>query len=338
MADIFLSHAVADQKLAEMIVDFLVDAIGVSEKSVFCSSLTGHGNPLAHDFNKNMREQIQDPKLVILLMTPAYMDSRFCLMELGATWALGLKPLPIVVPPVTFDDVKNSIGQIQSWRITNSDELESIRETVLDTLQVEGRSNHAFARKKKRWEEDLAIALDQLAPSPKVSRSEYDDLQAAMFAQSSRADLCEKDQETLKEELAKFHRLRPVAIILEPEKLVALDIQQQINNAGFVCAGVARTKEEAVLLARAVQPDVLVAETRLEYSSGIDAVVAIKEELDAYPLFVTAFPEDLLSPKRPDPSRLITKPFAPSKLISELRKAYADVVETRAHLHRMAQP
>ncbi len=68
-----------------------------------------------------MRAQIQHPKLVILLMTPSYMDSPFCLMELGATWALELTPLPVVVPPMSFADVTRTIGQIQSWNITNQE-------------------------------------------------------------------------------------------------------------------------------------------------------------------------------------------------------------------------
>ncbi len=39
MTDIFISHAVADRHLAEILVDFIVDAIGIPEKSIFCSSV-----------------------------------------------------------------------------------------------------------------------------------------------------------------------------------------------------------------------------------------------------------------------------------------------------------
>jgi hypothetical protein len=54
-----------------------MEAVGVPPKAIFCSSLPGFGVPLTHDFNKDMKEQINAADLVILLMTPAYMDSHF---------------------------------------------------------------------------------------------------------------------------------------------------------------------------------------------------------------------------------------------------------------------
>jgi hypothetical protein len=42
MTDIFISHAVADQPLAKLLVDFLKEAIGVPTTAIFCSSAKGH--------------------------------------------------------------------------------------------------------------------------------------------------------------------------------------------------------------------------------------------------------------------------------------------------------
>ncbi len=87
MSEIFISHAVADHKLAKLLVDFLKEAIGVPTSAIFCSSVKGHDIPLGEDFNDYIKQRIQNPKLVMLLMTPAYVESSFCLMELGAAWA-----------------------------------------------------------------------------------------------------------------------------------------------------------------------------------------------------------------------------------------------------------
>ncbi|WP_249702590.1 toll/interleukin-1 receptor domain-containing protein [Altererythrobacter sp. KTW20L] len=110
MADIFVSHATADKALARLLVDLLKEGIGVPGSAIFCSSLKGHGVPFTADFNHYMKDQIQQPKLVFLLMTPAYLESSFCLMELGAAWAKSLKALAIVVPPVGFDVVTKTLG------------------------------------------------------------------------------------------------------------------------------------------------------------------------------------------------------------------------------------
>lgn len=41
MAAIFLSHAVADKKLAKLFTDFLKEAIGIPHDEIFCSSIEG---------------------------------------------------------------------------------------------------------------------------------------------------------------------------------------------------------------------------------------------------------------------------------------------------------
>lgn len=338
MADIFISHATADKHIAEMLVDFLTDAVGVPEGSIFCSSLPGHGNPLTYDFNQNMQEQIQHPKLMVLLMTPAYMESPFCLMELGATWALQLRPLPIIVPPISFAEVTRTIGLKQGWNITNSDELESIRQTVLSTLGIEGRGNHNFNRKRARWGIDLAEALKKLAPAQKVTREEYDDALVAAFKHKSRADHFGEENEKLEEKLASLQRLKPVALLIEPEYLIAEGIKQILDKEGFVVSGVARTEKEALDLANLIRPDLVVAEIVLaDASSGISAILKLQQGFDFYPLFVTAYPEKLLT-ERPEVSRLITKPFNPLNLQGEIRKSYSDLLERRAHKHRMSRP
>jgi CheY-like chemotaxis protein len=49
-------------------------------------------------------------------------------------------------------------------------------------------------------------------------------------------------------------------------------------------------------------------------SSGIDAVTDIVESFEVPVIFVTAYPERLLTGERPEPTFLITKPFRPNAL------------------------
>ncbi len=131
MSDIFISHAVADQALAKMLVDFLKEAIGVPEPAIFCSSVKGHHIPLGEDFNAYIKQQLQNPKLVILLMTPAYMESSFCLMELGAAWARNAASLAVVVPPISYHEVTKTLGLKQAWDITDKPGLVDFRELIV---------------------------------------------------------------------------------------------------------------------------------------------------------------------------------------------------------------
>jgi len=181
MTDIFISHAVADKALADKFVAFLKEAIGVPAKSIFCSSIDGQNIPLGDDFNEYMKEQIQSPKLVILLMTPRYMESWFCLMELGATWAQSLKALPIVVPPIKFSVVSSTLGLKQGWSIENDAKLIDLRDMVRSTgIKLEHRTEHDWDKKRAVWKADLKKLLKHLALATNVSVAEYEKVQTEL--------------------------------------------------------------------------------------------------------------------------------------------------------------
>ena len=70
------------------------------------------------------------------------------------------------------------------------------------------------------------------------------------------------------------------------------------------------TRSEAVALARQSPPTLVLADIQLaDDSSGIDAVKDILAEFTVPVIFITAFPERLLTGSRPEPTFLITKPF-----------------------------
>jgi DNA-directed RNA polymerase specialized sigma24 family protein len=99
-------------------------------------------------------------------------------------------------------------------------------------------------------------------------------------------------------------------LIIEDEALIALDLQDLAEELGHRVVGIARTREEAVALARRHPPGLVLADIHLaDDSSGIDAVGDIVAKFDAPVIFVTAFPERLLTGERSEPAYLMTKPF-----------------------------
>jgi CheY-like chemotaxis protein len=80
---------------------------------------------------------------------------------------------------------------------------------------------------------------------------------------------------------------------------------------GHSAVGIARTESEATDLARGTVFDIVLADISLaDGSSGIDAVRTILGEKGDVPvIFITAYPERLLTGERPEPTFLITKPF-----------------------------
>src|ERR1700733_27284 len=174
MADVFISHAVADKVLADLFVKFLKEAIGLPAKSIFCSSVEGHGIPLGVNFNDYLKQRIKKPKLVILLMTEAYMESAFCLMELGAAWVQSSETLPIVVPPVPFATVTKTLGLTQAWNIEKYGGLIDLKARIQKAaIPLEPRTEHDWDAKRSEWRTQLKKVQKGLPKATKVSAEEY---------------------------------------------------------------------------------------------------------------------------------------------------------------------
>jgi CheY-like chemotaxis protein len=99
-------------------------------------------------------------------------------------------------------------------------------------------------------------------------------------------------------------------LIIEDEPIVALDIEAMVRELGHDVTGIARTHKEAVASVRARRPSLVLADILLaDGSSGLAAVNEILASIDVPVIFITAFPERLLTGEKPEPAYLITKPF-----------------------------
>ncbi len=111
-------------------------------------------------------------------------------------------------------------------------------------------------------------------------------------------------------------------LIIEDEPIIAMDLQNIVEGLGHSIAGIATTRDEAVTLSRSEDADLVLADIQLaDGSSGIDAVKDILADHDVPVVFITAFPERLLTGERPEPTYLITKPFQVDMLIATIGQA-----------------
>ena len=115
---------------------------------------------------------------------------------------------------------------------------------------------------------------------------------------------------------------RARVLIIEDEPIIAMDIETIVRDLGHDVTGVAVTRDEAVALAMEDRPGLVLADIQLaDDSSGIDAVKDILAEFQVPVIFITAFPERLLTGERPEPTFLITKPFQRSTVKAAISQA-----------------
>lgn len=112
-------------------------------------------------------------------------------------------------------------------------------------------------------------------------------------------------------------------LIIEDEAIIAMDLQAIVSSMGHHVTGVARTYDGAVRLGEKDVPDLILADIQLaDKSSGIDAVKTLLAELGERPvIFITAFPDRLLTGQRPEPAFLITKPYSEDQVRAAVSQA-----------------
>lgn len=105
-------------------------------------------------------------------------------------------------------------------------------------------------------------------------------------------------------------RVATDVLIIEDEALIAQDIEFIARDLGHHVTGIARTHKEAVELAATKRPGLILADIQLaDGSSGLNAVNEMLQTFDCPVIFITAFPERLLTGERPEPAFLISKPY-----------------------------
>ena len=147
------------------------------------------------------------------------------------------------------------------------------------------------------------LSIDEIASVMNVSTDEARDL-----LQTAEADI-EKE-------------LRTNVLIIEDEPIIAADIEELVSDLGHSVDAIAATHTEAVKHAKDKKPGIVLADIQLaDGSSGIDAVDDILGQYDVPVIFITAFPERLLTGDKPEPAYLISKPFKPSNVKAAISQA-----------------
>lgn len=111
-------------------------------------------------------------------------------------------------------------------------------------------------------------------------------------------------------------------LIIEDEPVIAADIEALVRELGHNVVDIAATRSEAVEAVAKKSPGLVLADIQLaDGSSGIDAVKDILGQMNVPVIFITAFPERLLTGERPEPTFLITKPFQPETVKAAIGQA-----------------
>jgi len=147
------------------------------------------------------------------------------------------------------------------------------------------------------------------------------------FTPSETAQILETDFEEVERLIADAQveidaELATEVLIIEDEPVIAADIEALVRDLGHKVLDIAATRGEAREAVARRAPGLVLADIQLaDGSSGIDAVKDILGRFNVPVIFITAFPERLLTGERPEPTFLITKPFQPETVKAAIGQA-----------------
>jgi hypothetical protein len=171
---LFISHAAADKPLVKSFVELLEGGVGVPPRDIFCSSLKGQGIKPGTEFKASIREHLDDATCVMALVTPNFYSSAFCMCELGGVWIQAKNFIPIVVPPLTFGDLKAVLSGLQALKVADQADLDQLRDETAERLSISALPTPRWNERRDEFLSSLPSILKHLPAEAMVARGVHE--------------------------------------------------------------------------------------------------------------------------------------------------------------------
>lgn len=144
---IFISHSSQDEELVDQFIYLLNAGMKVELDDIYCTSILDN-IPTGDSFIDNIKENINNATLTILLITEAYIESHFCIAEMGASWALSQDTYPIIFEPLNYDILsKTPLLATHSKKIKKKKNIENMYKDLLSKGYAKKSSKTEFIEK-----------------------------------------------------------------------------------------------------------------------------------------------------------------------------------------------
>lgn len=196
---LFISFATPDAALAKAFQSFLRLGCNLGHEQVFLTARPDELTP-GTEFVEAIRQALTESAMAVLLLTPSYYESRFCLAEAGAMWASKKQRIPVIVPPIDFHNLQGvQLGE-QAVKIDSASGLDVMRDMVREVFDREVPTASWNEHKDdflNRWTTEFD---GNIAPATSVPASE---LEASQAAAAER----DRENEDLRAEAERLRRL-----------------------------------------------------------------------------------------------------------------------------------
>lgn len=189
MYKLFISHSSKDIDLVERLLILFQLGMGISREDIFCTSLTGTletGKP----YIEKTRKVVTECNAVVFCMTDSYLQSKFCLAELGAAWACNQQIFPLLAPGMTEAAFANTpLDGVQCLHMDRKADLHQLGDDF-QNLGLASLSLTRYGKEVERFLNEEVITAGGMSHST-IANTEYQKVMDDMgvFERQARSDL-----------------------------------------------------------------------------------------------------------------------------------------------------
>lgn len=249
---LFISHSSKDEKLVEAFVELIERGVGVHPTEIFCSSLQGQGVEPGVEFKTSIRNRLGNAECVIALISLNFYSSAFCMCELGGVWMLANKLIPIIIPPIGFDDLRAVLEGIQVLKIDNGSHLDQLKDEIGKLPGIEPIPTPRWNERRERFLKALPEILQNLPNDSPVPRESHQKILSELErfkAESLKAKEKIEESDKLIRELRKLKDASSVAGVLKKHSKELKDFpefEELISNARIALSSLSLVTRETL--------------------------------------------------------------------------------------------
>lgn len=135
--NIFISHSSLDKKIVDCFIDdILIGALGFAISDIFSTSTEGAKIKSGNDWRDEIKDNILNAKVIVLIVTSNYKSSEMCLNEMGAAWTTSNKVITLIVEPINFKSVGilQEINQVE--KLNDEKSLDRIKDEMQNIFNI----------------------------------------------------------------------------------------------------------------------------------------------------------------------------------------------------------
>ena len=273
MTRIFISHSHSDDAIADLLIDFLGEAMEISKKDIRCTSDPNHGLDFSSSsISDQLKKDLKNAEALIVIATIDSLRSPWILFEVGSFWTTDKLVAPIIGPGLTFDDLPGPLKGYRSIQIEKEDPFYELGELInqltarLKVKQIgisRRRDNklRAFIKNFRAWKsQSSAIAKSQ----------EREKLEARI--QELERDLSEARSQLESQERSHSQELQDQA---QENNLKIQELEQELSKARSQLAQVQESARDLTVEASRAQKE----QFEKELAQKDDEIMRLREKL-----------------------------------------------------------